>query len=1172
MKGRTFIIALITFFASHSTMQLMGQNGESSSPYEISLQSFSPQVEGMKRFDQLKTPLHNGLANLHIPLITYKDQDFEFPLSLQYDSQGFKPADFGNYVGLNWILSGGGVIYREIMGISDDTYAYRYEYKEKVKGFLHIYDRSRNPLFTSVANKEEVLREPEKYLQVLPWSNVAVIQNTDSIEASSDIYHFSFGKHSGKFLIGYDGSVNVISHTGGKYKVDLSDYHFSFTVAEGGLHQVPSIRITTDDGYTYTFGGTYASLEYMALSWITIADVMPNYERMQRITAFHLTQITAPNGRTLYISYINPFKDDTYHNFPDKLVTDNIEKLKAGKYHHTYILNASPFQYYAEPFSASNNDNPLRTNLPLYKKHILNKISLINSIHTDAGSIDFYYGDREKTLFDPNEDTDFGAACGAKLDSILFKANGQTKQRIHLTYQYPGNRMLLNSIYDSQIGTYKLNYYSGPTVSPFTIDIDHWEYWNGAKSNLTLIPDLDYSELPLWIEGPITKYRSNNREPTGRDFNAFLLKTIEYPTGGYTEYIYEPHDYEQYIDQKNGSYNLALYGSISGNQKGKLAGGARVQRIIHHSITSPKQIISYQYTEDRNTQQSSGILLKRKPLYIYGILPDPTIPTDYHMISYRSDGHQAPTDYISDYIAYKRIAESQTFVRDSSKIITIAPLDDVRLKAGTIPFGSSSRFDIQNYQWTIQGTGRPEHPGVVILNIHGSKKSEKKEIRFTTNIIQEIEKNKVIIHPIEEYGEGTIDFYIDALEDEFIRMDITMTVLEKPERGYKEYLFTNFSSNPDYEYRTIIPPGDLIRNPLNLPFLAYYGKKVLDHSQERGLLKTENSYNREGELVQSIQHLYERKNYDNYEISVFSHPVPYATHDQGWGITAQLGSIHQVFKVPLYTYLPKENITTTYNSEGNRKAPFITQEILTHDINGYLKKKENRLHHLPDTASYFTEYRYAFEETGEPYDSMKALHILSPVTLTRSYNTEHTLQEISATKYNYQLVDNLLPSTPNACHKQAVIRSIETGRSLSGLEQRVQHLKFDLYGNPIYMVKDSLTHLVYLWSYEGQYPIAHIEGATYEEVKRALGDIPPENLSSQEQPDESLLTQLRENLPSAQVYTFIYKPFTGIIRQTDPKGFSTYYDYDDHNRLKEIYLIGENGEKEIITHYQYSFK
>ena len=91
-------------------------------------------------------------------------------------------------------------------------------------------------------------------------------------------------------------------------------------------------------------------------------------------------------------------------------------------------------------------------------------------------------------------------------------------------------------------------------------------------------------------------------------------------------------------------------------------------------------------------------------------------------------------------------------------------------------------------------------------------------------------------------------------------------------------------------------------------------------------------------------------------------------------------------------------------------------------------------------------------------------------------------------------------------------------------------------------------------------------------MKRALGDIPPENLSSQEQPDESLLTQLRENLPSAQVYTFIYKPFTGIIRQTDPKGFSTYYDYDDHNRLKEIYLIGENGEKEIITHYQYSFK
>lgn len=1164
------------FFLSLSVLgipraYLLGQQ-DPLSPYELSIQTFSPQVDGMRRFGMPASPLNRGQVNLEIPLINYQDRNFSFPIGLRYDSQGFKPADFGNFVGLGWLLSGGGVIYREIMGIPDDTYAYWYEDKERVKGFLHLCTQSRNPDFTPMVQKNEILKSPDKYLQVLPWSNVAVIRGTDSIEASSDIYHFRFGTHAGKFVIGYDGRVNVVSHNGGHYKVDLSEYHFSFSVLEGGTRKIPSISIVTDDGYTYTFGGTYAALEYMAASWMTAADIVPDYERTQRITAFHLTQITAPNGRTLNVSYTNPFKDDFYHNFPDRLLTEDVEKLTNRNIHHNYVLNVSPFQYFAEAFKGQSNDLPIRSELLTYKKHVLSKTALISSIQTDVGSIRFYYGNREQTLFDSDENTPFGAACGVKLDSLVFRAYGEDKQCIRFSYEYGGGRMLLHTVYDSHIGLYEFSYNHTPFVDPFTIDIDHWGYWSGNQSNRVLFPDLDYTELSYWTGGPFTRYRSENRKPTGREFNAFLLESIRYPTGGYTQYVYEPHDYERYIDQLPTNYSLELYGAISGNQKGKPAGGARLKTLISHSGNSPKQTITYQYTEGIQTQRSSGILLKRKPLYIYGISADPTIPCDNPIISYRSDGHQSPADYADEYISYSRILELYSEIRDSSKTIQINPQNAVRQKAGTLSFASSNDKDIRNCIMEIRGTGSIEKPATVTLHIHGSNRTEKKTIHFTSSIIEDVENGKVVVALSDEYGEGTVDFHMDAQEEEFLRLDMNMTVYGKSERGYKEYVFSDFDSSPDYVYPTFLSTEHLLRNPDDFRFLALYGKKVFDRSQERGLLLAENFYGKDGKLVKSVRHRYERKNESNYESSTFSHAIPYATYDHGWGIKAQFGTIHQVFKIPLYTYVPKENITVTYGSDSSQRIPFITQELLVHDSYGYLKKRKKMLRTFPDTVSYIAEYRYAFEEKGETYDFMRTSQQLSPVTQIHSYRSDRQSQEGTVVRNHYGLISALPYNAVASLCKQAVVSSVESGNSQYTLEERVRHLKFDDYGNLVYLIKDSLIHNVYLWSYKGQYPIAHIEGATYDEVQTALGNVRPELLSGQDYPDEQLLAQLHTKLPSAQVYIFLYKPFTGMIRKTAPDGQVIFFSYDTHNRLEEVYRLGENGEKEIIEHYRYSFK
>lgn len=135
-------------------------------------------------------------------------------------------------------------------------------------------------------------------------------------------------------------------------------------------------------------------------------------------------------------------------------------------------------------------------------------------------------------------------------------------------------------------------------------------------------------------------------------------------------------------------------------------------------------------------------------------------------------------------------------------------------------------------------------------------------------------------------------------------------------------------------------------------------------------------------------------------------------------------------------------------------------------------------------------------------------------------------------------------------------------------ESRVVYHKYDRYGNPLF-VSTGGHHTVYLWGYEGQYPVAEICGATYDEVADALG-CSPESLSVSSSPDMSLVDGLRNALPHCSVFTYTYQPHVGMLTQTSPSGQTVYYTYDSFGRLKEQYRM-EGGEKQIIESYEYHY-
>ena len=131
-------------------------------------------------------------------------------------------------------------------------------------------------------------------------------------------------------------------------------------------------------------------------------------------------------------------------------------------------------------------------------------------------------------------------------------------------------------------------------------------------------------------------------------------------------------------------------------------------------------------------------------------------------------------------------------------------------------------------------------------------------------------------------------------------------------------------------------------------------------------------------------------------------------------------------------------------------------------------------------------------------------------------------------------------------------------------------LRYDADGNICEVQAVGQLPIFYLWGYKGQYLVAEIRNAAYDEVTTALGAATVERIRTSvvlSEGDLAALDGLRTSRKEWHVTTATYIPLVGMASMTDPSGRETTYEYNAHNHLMRV----RDHKGKVVNEYEYSF-
>lgn len=272
-----------------------------------------------------------------------------------------------------------------------------------------------------------------------------------------------------------------------------------------------------------------------------------------------------------------------------------------------------------------------------------------------------------------------------------------------------------------------------------------------------------------------------------------------------------------------------------------------------------------------------------------------------------------------------------------------------------------------------------------------------------------------------------------------------------------------------------------------------------------------------------------------------------------------------------------------YTYEDNSTTPIVKETYYSY-ANRHLNISEEKTTGASQNEFYIKRYKYNFDfPIGG--SNMNGMYLMAYFCYNKLLEMSEFVNKngvdylINSTYWSHSksvLPDGVFTintNTPITNFKPLQINSTTNNPTVdSRYEQKIKFLKY-VNGNCASYQKEDQPIVTVLWAYNNKYPVMKIVNATYDHAISVLKDFgtTPENWEGSYYPLKDLVESiLREGFKDALVTTYNFRPLVGMECITDPSGLTTYYEYDDSDRLKEVYIMNGTA-KEVLESYKYNY-
>lgn len=1054
--------------------------------YMPSVAAPSPTPYSFTSYGNIPIEGNDGAFSTSIPLFSQRYRDIDMAISLGYKSGGIAIDELGGTIGTGWVLNGGGAVTRVMRGLPDEQAATRW------------YPLQINPGNT------------------LDYSNILNSASGLGVDTEQDWFSYNVNGISGKFYL--DANLNVIVVGGNDEKVVLE-----ITNNTSNYGNLLKFTITDTRGYRYVFGGELNFIEGSMLNRDCFVGPKPTFQ-----SVWFLKEIISPKNTVVTFEYQGYSIDNVssvVHNrsygqtcggntlSPHKVtISDCVystRNLTRALSKITFGLNSLVFTY----------DNVRLDGGGLKLKNI----KLLSNVNV-LKSVDFLYEEVLSTR---------------SIDEPKLQTSNKLKYRYFLKgLLFSGESNVLES-------KYTFEYYDKEQLPPrFSYSRDKFGYFNNRPNYSPFsaqIKAIDGNALAILNQAGGTAFATADNEVNESTVYYGLLSKIIYPTGGYTEVIYEPNK------TKGVSTSIEpIFDRITA----LLACGVR-ETVSTYRFVSNGQGANFTASATYEDSPAASCVNNPDPLHDLHVLSVVDVATNAVIYSLTKkvgeplEGSVGTTNGRQYEIRYKL----------TSRFNALYGAMDIFYNSHTVSretdkFGGGSRLKS-------------------LINVSEAGKTERRN--FYYNILANIDSDSNTLHVpylprYHEISQVKVSCGGLMVETDYLRVTssninqlfnfrgtqifygaITEAVLSdnNQSNGYTESLYNVIEDNaPFVEFGPMI--YGVPYSNISEGMLGKIGRKRWYDSLKN--LKKEEVY--EYQLLQegSNKNWVFRKNYD---ISGANNP----------SIEMEAGSYSAVHYFNNFIDWKLRKITSNDYQSPVTLTSDIVQE---YGGNGH-KQITKKTRMSSDGKSDITTYFYAPEllSSNIAYASdLVQQNRLDPIRIQKYSGTKMVMEETG----EFTNMNNLV-----------LLKSVNKkyGPEQGRVDESVNITRFDSYGNPLEMNAQANPASAYVWGYGGQYPILEIKNATYAEVAAVLTQAAINNLNISTHTEATMETlirnasvELRNSLPQAMVSSYTYKPLVGMTSKTDPRGITEYYRYDGMQRLQAILDHLNYVNKSFDYHYR----